>query len=582
MHAYESEVEKWLQGTYEDQTKAEIRRLQREDPGEIDEAFSGRLTFGTAGLRGLMGVGPNRFNVYSVRATSLGVANFLREKYAKHPSPLSIAIGFDSRHHSALFARQAACLFAAQGLQIYLFSSLKPTPLLSFACLYKKCQAAIMITASHNPPQYNGYKVYGENGAQITSPEDEQILYQIEKIEDWSCIELADEDSPLIHLLDDEIDRAYRRAIAPLQSNPRPVQQSSSQLHLVYSSFHGTGASLLLPTLKEWGFSRVDLVREQSLPDGNFPTLPLPNPEEKNALSMGIEQMMNSGADLFIATDPDADRMGAVINHRKEPFILNGNQIAALLADYLCSTRKKSGELCSKHILAKSLVTSDLLCAIANHYSISHIDLLPGFKYIGKCMREWEKRGEPLFLLGAEESHGYLIGTHARDKDAIITSCILCEMALCAKQSRQTLIDWLFALYQTHGVYCEKVFSLPLPQGEEGEKKKQQILHTLSQTEQENFATLPIETFTHHPSRTRINYLTGLREEISLPAAQIFSLSCSGHRKVIIRPSGTEPKIKVYLYCHFPASSDIVSDLERGERELNTLFTHVEGFLSNF
>jgi phosphoglucomutase/phosphomannomutase len=519
----------WLEKDFDAQTKSEILHLKKEDPKALVDAFYTHLAFGTGGLRGVMGVGSNRMNKYTVGWASQGLANYLKKVYGQN-MPLKVAIGYDSRHNSKEFARFSAEVLAANGITVYLFSNLRPTPLVSFACRYHGCQAAIMVTASHNPANYNGYKVYGSDGAQVLAPHDTGIIEEVNRLHDPADIKYASENSAPIVLMEHEEDEAYLDAISHLQIT-KPTNQ---QLSILYSSLHGTGITIIPQALNRYGFTDLHFVKAQIIPDGDFPTAKRPNPEEKAALALGIEQMMQESNDIYIATDPDADRVGVVVRHKDAAVILNGNQIACLLVHFIC----KRLALPAKAAFVKTIVTSELFRAIAEAHKASCFDVLTGFKYIAEKIREWESEESGYkFIFGGEESYGYLFGSYVRDKDAVVSSCLIAEAAIDAKKEGKTLVDVLYDIYDKYGYFEERLISLEFEESKAGKERLQHVM-------QQHRLHPPTEL----AGEQIVRIIDLLQEGVSdLPKSDVLIWYLAGGTKVVVRPSGTEPKAKVYV-----------------------------------
>lgn len=544
-------VNAWLQGAYDEETKSEIRRLLQEKPKEVLDGFYTHLSFGTGGLRGLMGIGTNRLNTYTVRAATQGLANYLRRQ-STADQDLSVFLGYDSRHHSREFAEEAAKVLAANGIHVYLTKALRPTPLVSFGCRFKKCSAAIMITASHNPPSYNGYKVYWSDGGQVLPPHDIGIIKEINQIRDPIQVKalpsLAD---PHIQEVTEEIDHAYLKAISSLQLSFQETHEHGSEIRIVYTSLHGTGITLVPQILTQWGFTQVHFVAEQVIPNGNFPTCSIPNPEEKAALHEGIEALKQTDSDILIATDPDADRVGVAIKHQGEVHLLDGNQIACICLEYICHTLSASKKLPERAAFIKTIGTSELFEAIATAYGKRCFNVLTGFKYIAEMVEKWEKDPNGYeFVFGGEESYGYLLGTKTRDKDGILASALICEVALHGKRQNKTLIDLLHDLWKKHGIYVEKLLSVKF---EESKAGKEQMAHAMALLR------------TNPP--TTIGGIEVLKQEdyalpTHLPASDVLVFWLADHTKIIVRPSGTEPKIKLYCGVVHP----YLQNIEEGQR----------------
>ncbi len=474
-------------------------------------------------------------NVYTVRKATQGLANYIKKSIK---TPLSAFIGYDVRHHSKEFAEEAARTFAGNGFQVFLSEEICPTPLVSFGCRYFGCQTAVMITASHNPPEYNGYKVYWSDGAQVVHPHDSGIMNEVKKINDE--VLLAPLQSPLIRKAGEEIFEAYLTHVKKLQLHP----ELPDHLKIIYSPLHGTGVYLLPKALQSWGYKNIHLVSSQSKPDGNFSTAPSPNPEEKESLALGIQELIQEKGDVLIATDPDADRIGVVC---KGPYQFTGNQIACLLLQHIC----KSMQLPPKATFVKSIVTSELFKKIAEKHGAICVDVPTGFKYIGEKIAEWEKPlSQHHYIFGAEESCGYLFGTFVRDKDAISSACLIAEAASLAKQEHKTLLDRLYEIYKEYGVHRELLVNLKLPDSEEGMKQRERILHNLRK----------------NPPHA-IEGKKVIRIEDSSDTMLLF---LEDKTKIVIRPSGTEAKIKIYIEV-MGGSSNIEDQIQECDQRLQNI-----------
>lgn len=530
----DAEAQRWLQGNYDEETKREIRELILNNPKEAIDAFYTNLQFGTGGMRGLMGPGSNRMNIYTIQKATQGVANYLKKTLGEGED-LSVFIGYDSRKNSRQFAEEAAKVLAGNGIRALITSDIRPTPLVSFGCRYKKCAAALMITASHNPKDYNGYKVYWSDGGQVLPPHDKGIVQEANSIEDRSAIHLADSiDDPLIETVEDDVDDAYLNGLKNLSLYPHLVKESQASLKITYTSLHGTGITLAPRALRMMGFFHLNFVDAQVIPDGNFPTAPYPNPEEEAALSLGIQKMLESESDLLIANDPDADRMGVVINDHGKPVILTGNQIACILLNHILEGYALNHSLPENPAAVKSVVTTELFRAIAESHQVELFEVLPGFKYIAEKIRNWEKDHTHSYVFGAEESYGYLFGTEARDKDAIGASAWIAEAALKAKQEGKTLLQVLDALFEKYGIYLEKLSSAEFPESKEGKEAMQKAM--------QNLRTAPLQEI-HGDRVVRFDdYL----KSTTLPPSDFLVYHFEDGSKLMVRPSGTEPKIKVY------------------------------------
>ena len=545
-------IQDWIEGPFDEETKAEIQRLLAQDLNELEKAFFQDLSFGTGGMRGLMGIGTNRMNIYTVRMASQGLANHLKKQEGKK---FSVFIGYDVRHHSRQFAEETARTLAANNIQVYISREICPTPLVSFACRHFGCSAAVMITASHNPPQYNGYKVYWSDGAQVVAPHDVGIIEEVHKV--TNCL-LASLDSSLIHWIGRELDAAYFLELKKLQLHPKISQNT---LKIIYTNLHGTGIRIIPEALKQWGYHAVQLVEEQAAPNGDFPNAPSPNPEELKALQLGMNLLIKTKADLFLATDPDADRLGAAILHDGKAIPLTGNQIACLCLYHICSSLKEKKELPSNAAFVKTIVTTELFKKIVESFGCICIDVLTGFKYIAEKIHIWEESPRGLkYIFGAEESYGYLFGDFVRDKDAISSSCLLAEVAAQAKASGLTLLDQLYALYRKFGIHRETLFNLSFPDSPEGLEKAKILTQKLR-----SHPPLQIgkETITKIE-----DYSEGLQ---SLPKSDVLRFWLSDGSKLVIRPSGTEPKIKIYAEVMHQPTEEIESAIADADLRLKEM-----------
>jgi len=545
-------IDSWLQGDYDEKTKDEIRRLQIENPSELIDAFYTRLSFGTGGLRGIMGVGTNRMNRYNIQMATQGLANYLA-KQKPDGERHAVLIGFDCREHSREFAEETASVLAANNIEVFLYKELRPVALISFGVLHKKCRAGVMITASHNPPEYNGYKVYWSHGGQVLSPHDKGIIDEVNKISDPAQVKKATLPHPLVHEIGEEVDKAYLETIRDHQFYPGTNQSHGKELHVVYTSLHGGGITMIPPALHDWGFTHVSLVEEQAKPDGTFPTVKSPNPEEPSALKLGIEKLQALKADLLIGTDPDVDRLAVVVMHQGEPVSLNGNETACIALEYICRSLKETKRFPPKAMFVKTIVTTELFKAIAEHYGATCLDVLTGFKYIGEKIAEWDeekKANIPThhFIFGGEESYGYLLGTHARDKDAVISAALICEVALFCKLQGKTLVDFLYEIYQQYGIYREKLLSLTF-HGKEGAEKMHTMMNHLRQNPLKTLNEKAVLTFEDYKSRYTQDMESSHKEPILLPKSDVLRFWLADGTKIVVRPSGTEPKIKVYVGC---------------------------------
>lgn len=512
---------------------------------EIKERFVKMLEFGTAGLRGILGVGTNRMNIYTVALATQGMADYINEKY-ENPS---VAIAYDSRIKSDLFARVTARVFAANGVKAYLFKELMPTPTLSFAVRQLHCSAGIVITASHNPAQYNGYKAYGDDGCQLNPQAAAKVLELASKTDIFDGVKKISLEqglrSGMIEYISDELVDQYLDRVFALRVSKAPVQPS--HLKVVYTPLNGTGNKLVRRILGRIGIEDIEIVREQERPDGNFPTCPYPNPEEKSTLQLGIQLCKSIDGDLVLATDPDADRVGIAVNHHGEYILPTGNEVGVLMLDYIAKQRIAQGTMPKNSIAVKSIVSTPLADVVAKSYGIQMINVLTGFKYIGEQITLLEQKGEEnRFLLGFEESYGYMTGGHVRDKDAVNGAMIICEMAEYYKKQGKTLIDALNDIFSRFGVYAAKVKGYTF-EGTEGMDKMTGIMKKLRENPPKDFGGYKILGCSDYLISKRRDFRSGGQTNILLPTSNVLEYDLENNLKLIVRPSGTEPKIKVYL-----------------------------------
>ena len=545
---YRENYEEWLSNPYFDEaTKEELRGIATDD-NEIKERFYRELEFGTAGLRGIIGAGTNRMNVYTVRKATQGLANYIVKNNGQAKG---VAIAYDSRRMSPEFADVAALCLAANGIKAYVFESLRPTPELSFAVRKLGCIAGINITASHNPPEYNGYKVYWEDGAQITPPHDKGIMDEVKAVADFNQVKTMDLDAAkeagLYEVIGAAIDDAYIAELKKQVIHQDSIDAVGRDLKIVYSPLHGTGNIPARRILKELGFTNVYVVKEQELPDRNFPTVSYPNPEAEEAFELGLKLAKEVDADLVLATDPDADRLGVRVKDKNgEYHTLTGNMSGCLLADYEIGQRKATkGELPEDGYLIKTIVTSNLADAIAKGYGVGLIEVLTGFKYIGQQILGFETTGKGEYLFGFEESYGCLIGTHARDKDAIVATMALCEAAAYYKTQGKTLWDAMVDMYDKYGYYKDDIQSITL-KGIEGLQKIQEILETLRKNPPMEVGGYKVLKARDYQADTIKDIATGEVVPTGLPASNVLYYELTDDAWLCVRPSGTEPKVKFY------------------------------------
>ena len=541
--AIQKRIDSWLSGPYDPDTKKQIQTLLQSDPQKLIDAFYTTLSFGTGGLRGIVGIGSNRINFYTIEAATQGLANYLKQK-DENPS---VVIGYDSRIHSRAFAEAAARVLAGNGIVAYLFKELRPTPLISFACRHFHASGAIMITASHNPAEYNGYKVYDADGGQVLPPDDVGIIEEVNKISSPNQVKHAPIESNLIKSIGQEIDRQYLQACKTLEHFPEQNKKEGKNLSIVYTSLHGTGITLIPKILDDWGFSNVILVEGQCDPDGTFPTVSYPNPEEEKALSLGIETLEKHNADLLLATDPDADRVGVAVRHKNKTHLLNGNQLACILLAHVCRARAQTGRQSSQDAYVKTIATSELFQKICDDWKKPCYNTLTGFKYIAGLIKLWEaEEDSPEFVFGAEESYGYLLGSFARDKDAVVICSLIAEAALQAKLEGATLIDRLHELYQKHGIYLETLLSIQFEETKEGREKMAQKMESWKSSPPKEILGLQVKTLEDYTLGVKWDLLAKTQEPLGLPKTNALLLWLEDGTKLLIRPSGTEPKVKVY------------------------------------
>ena len=545
---YKKTYEAWLADPYFDEaTKEELKSIAK-DENEIKERFYAELEFGTAGLRGVIGAGLNRMNIYTVRKATQGLANYILKVGAGNRG---VAIAFDSRRMSPEFADEAALCLAANGIKAYVFESLRPTPELSYAVRTLNCIAGINITASHNPPEYNGYKVYWEDGAQITPPHDTGIMAEVKAVTDFNTVKTmektAAEAAGLYQVIGKEIDDSYIAKLKEQVKNPEAIKQVGKDITVVYTPLHGTGNIPARRVLKEIGFDNVYVVPEQELPDGEFPTVSYPNPEAAEAFELALKLAKEKDADLVLATDPDADRLGVYVKDTKsgEYITLTGNMSGCLLAEYEISQIKEKQGLPADGALIKTIVTSNLADAIAKYYGIRLIEVLTGFKYIGQQILGFENSGKGTYLFGFEESYGCLIGTHARDKDAIVATMALCEAAAYYKTKNMTLWDAMLAMYERYGYYKDDVKSVSL-KGIEGLAKIQSIVESLRGQCPETIGDYKVLSMRDYKLDKVTDLATGQVTGTGLPSSNVIYYDLSDDAWLCVRPSGTEPKIKLY------------------------------------
>lgn len=561
-----SKVEQWLNGGFDEETVATILKLQKENPDELTDAFYRNLEFGTGGLRGIMGVGTNRINKYTVGMATQGFANYLKQSFT---GEIRMAIAHDSRNNSRFFAEVTANVMAANGIKVFLFEALRPTPELSFAIRHLKCQAGVVLTASHNPREYNGYKAYWDDGAQLVPPHDKNVILEVDKISSIGDVKWTGW-SENITPIGKELDDAYLQMLKGLSVYPEVVA-AQHDLKIVYTPIHGTGITLVPEILQRFGFTNVHVVEEQSKPDGNFPTVVYPNPEEAEAMSIGLKKAAALNADILLGTDPDSDRVGiAVKDHTGKWILLNGNQTAVLLFNYVVEGRKRKGLTQPNDYICKTIVTSDLIDVFAASNEIKCYNTLTGFKWIADLIRH--KEGTENFVCGGEESYGYMIGDNVRDKDAIASVAMICEMAAYAKNEGRSLFEQLIDIYVRYGFYKESLISIT-KKGMKGAEEIAEMMTVYRQNPPTIINGSPVVKLFDYQLQFVTNISTGEKTPLDLPKSNVLQFLLADGSRISARPSGTEPKIKFYFSVHENLES--IADLERVEQLLDGKVTNI-------
>lgn len=539
----------WLNGNYDETTKSEIRRMQQENPQELTESFYQTLEFGTGGLRGIMGVGTNRMNRYTIGMATQGYANYLNQSFPG--GNVRVAIAHDSRNNSRGFAEIVANVMAANGIKVFLFESLRPTPELSFAIRHLGCQGGVVCTASHNPKEYNGYKAYWNDGGQLVPPHDKNVIREVEKISSVDEVKWEG-GKENITIIGRELDEAYINMVKSLSVYPEVIARQHD-LKIVYTPIHGTGIMLVPEVLQRFGFTNVTIVDEQSEPNGNFPTVVYPNPEEAEAMSIGLRKAREIDADILLGTDPDADRVGIAIKDRNNNWVLmNGNQTAVLAFNYMIEARRAKGIAQSNDMVVKTIVTTDMIDLIAERNEVKCYNVLTGFKWIAELIKEKEA-GEN-YVIGGEESYGLMIGPQLRDKDAVSAVALLCEMAAYEKDQGRTLFDKLIDLYVQYGFFKEHLISITR-KGMNGQKEIAEMMQTFRNNPPASLNGVDVETLLDYETQEGRNLRTGETWKISLPKSNVLQFLLADGSKISARPSGTEPKIKFYFSVNAPLSS---------------------------
>lgn len=569
---YLKEYKLWLEKV----SKEDALELEaiKDNEGEIKDRFYQSLEFGTAGLRGVIGIGLNRMNTYIVGQATQGLANQMK---ATNPdkSDLSVTIAYDSRHMSREFAEEAARVLAANGIKAYIFYELKPVPLLSFSVRYKKADAGIAVTASHNPSKYNGYKVYGADGAQLGPELASIVLDEINKTDIFEGVKrISFEEgikSGLIEVMGEDIEDEYLKEVEKQCINPELIKEKGDKITFVYTPFHGTGNKPVRKILDKVGFKNVIVVKEQEMPDGDFPTVASPNPENKEGFTIAMEYAKNNGADLIIGTDPDADRVGIIIKDKTGEYVnITGNQVGVLLTEYILSCLKERGELPKDGFVVKTIVTTNIIQKICDFYGVEMKEVLTGFKFVGEKIKEAEESGVGTYLLGFEESYGYLKGTYARDKDAVVATMLIAEMALYYQEKGLSLYDQLMNIYDKYGFYAENVVSVTM-EGIEGIAKIKAIMENVRANPPKVFGGKKVLAVRDYKTSKRVDLVSGEESVITLPQSNVIYLELEDNNNFIIRPSGTEPKIKLYCLLSGKDKEEADALLEAVKNDIKTI-----------
>lgn len=536
-------AEKWLSDSYDEETRKKVKQLIDNDPKELTESFYKDLEFGTGGLRGIMGVGTNRMNVYTVGMATQGLSNYLKKAFPDEP--IRVAVGHDSRNNSRLFAERVADIFAANGFKVYLFDSLRPTPELSFAIRHLHCHSGIVVTASHNPKEYNGYKAYWSDGAQVVAPHDRNIIAEVQKITSPDQVMIWKGDrSENIEILDETFDQIYLEAVHGLSLSPDAVERYHD-MKIVYTPLHGTGVILVPESLRKYGFTNILTVKEQNIPDGNFPTVESPNPEERSAMKMAIELAESEKAEVVLATDPDADRIGMALRDENGQYVLlNGNQTCSLLVYYIVKRWSELGRLRGKEYIVKTIVTTELVARIAESFGVRHFDCLTGFKYIATVMRNHEQTMQ--YICGGEESFGFLAEDFVRDKDAVSACSLAAEAAAWAKSQDMTLYELLKEMYVRYGFFREALVSV-VRKGKEGQEEIAKMMSDYRSDPPRSLGGSPIVVIKDYLNGEALDLANGSKTPIDMERSNVLQFTTADSTVVSIRPSGTEPKIKFYF-----------------------------------
>lgn len=571
--SYMEKYRLWCTDEYFDaQTRQELLSI-KDNEKEIEDRFYKELEFGTGGLRGLLGAGCNRMNIYTVRKATQGIADYINKTYADNKS---VAIAYDSRKMSQEFAKETALCFAANGIKAYLFEKLTPTPELSFAVRQLNCTAGVVITASHNPSQYNGYKVYLGSGCQVTPPFDKQLIDCVNAVESYKAIKTVDEAlakaNGLLCELNEEIDREFIERVKKMKFTDEDLTQVKKDLRIVYTPLHGTGNIPVTRILKESGYENVFVVEEQKEPDGNFSTVESPNPEERSAFEYALRLAKKKDADIVLATDPDADRLGVYVKNENSEYVsFNGNMVACLMAQFILSQKSKAQSMPKNPVIVKTIVTTNMLCAIARRYSVDVVQVLTGFKYIGEKINEFEENSSKSYIFGAEESYGYLADTFVRDKDAVSSTKLLCDMCAYYKKQGKTLCDVLNQMYKTYGYFKEDL-SYIVMEGVQGANKIRTIMEKVRNEKPTTLGNEKVVSIKDYLTQKELNLSTGTQKEISLNKSDVLYFKLEDDSFFCLRPSGTEPKIKMYTSIKAQSEEEAQKRIEDIKKDLEKFF----------
>lgn len=568
--AIQDKVNTWLNGNYDQDTKNALQQLQQNNPDELTDAFYRNLEFGTGGLRGIMGVGTNRVNKYTIGMATQGFANYLKKTYGD--KEIKMVIGHDSRNNSRFFAETTAHVFAANGIKVFLFEALRPTPEISFAIRYLKCDGGVICTASHNPKEYNGYKAYWNDGGQLVPPHDKNVIKEVEAIASVDDVKFTGGENN-ITIIGEDIDNAYINMVKSLSVLPHDVQKQHD-LKIVYTPIHGTGITLVPKVLQAFGFTNVTIVEEQATPDGNFPTVVYPNPEESEAMSIGLKKAKAIDADILLGTDPDSDRVGIGVKDNTGNWVLlNGNQTAVLACAYMIEARKAQGLAKPNDMVIKTIVTTELIDEIAKQNGVACYNVLTGFKWIAELIKE--KEGKENYIIGGEESFGLMIGDQLRDKDAVSAVAFLCEMTAYLKNKGMTPFEKLLELYRNYGFWLENLISIT-KKGMRGQEEIAEMMQGYRDNPPQSINGSPVLEVLDYQTSKGKNLLTGEEWDITLPKSNVLQFILADGSKISARPSGTEPKIKFYFSVHTILEGD-----DQYEATKNKLQDRIKGIIED-